>query len=85
MAAFHLRTGTSRRNGMAVLAIECLRCCDGRVIGHVLEGRVCRGGGARELEPVGAAVLEQHVAGPVPGEQVGRALLPRRPCPMSLP
>ena len=44
-------------NGVAVLAVvECLRCCDGHIVGHVLAGRVCRGGGARELEPVGATV-----------------------------
>ena len=63
---FRLRTGTSRRKGVAVLDIvECLRC---HVVCHVLEGRVCRGGGARELEPVGAAVLEMHVlaTGPDP-------------------
>ena len=61
-SGFRLCTATSRRNGVAVLAvIEYLRCCDGHVVGHVLEGRVRRGGGARELEPVGAAVLEMHV------------------------
>ena len=44
MAAFG-RTGTSRRNGVAVSAVvECLRCCDGHVVGHVIEDRVCRGG-----------------------------------------
>jgi hypothetical protein len=43
-------------------------CSDGHVVGHVLEGRVCRGGGARKLEPV----LEMHVlaAGPDPHPDV---------------
>jgi hypothetical protein len=68
MAAFAsvLEYRDLRRNGVAVLA--CLRCCDGHVVGHVLEGRVCRGGDARESSNpfVGAAVLEMHIlaAGP---------------------
>jgi hypothetical protein len=77
LASMRLRTGTSRRNAVAVFAVvDFLRCCDGHVVGHVLEGRVCRGGGARELEAVGAAVLETTTMSAVactnPEEESGR-------------
>ena len=34
--------GSRLRTVLAV--VECLRCCDGHVVGHVIEDRVCRGG-----------------------------------------